>query len=310
MKKENSLLLKGIAIIAVILSHYGQYYLGVTPINQLGAIGCAIFFFCSGYGLSFKIHEPPMYFIRKIISIYSTFMLANMVFIVLNCLNGVDFTVFSFILSLIGYSHIFICDWFIFVLIYFLIALLICSIFKKINPIVLCVIIGVLYTGHSMHFNNLSWLCFPVGLFFNSFQYKDSRYLGICCLLLFVTAYSIQAINNGLCDTVFRKVLFIFEIISLSSICFCFSSIILDISKGNGGGYLGKLIRSGIKPLVLLGDNSLFLYLMQGAVFYIFTNSATLSPLIAFVLLFPTCLILAFILKLINKRIKIIFKFM
>ena len=51
--KENTLALKGLCILIIVAHHYAQNF-GFLPdfLRGFGAIGCAVFFFISGYGLT------------------------------------------------------------------------------------------------------------------------------------------------------------------------------------------------------------------------------------------------------------------
>lgn len=240
MNKETSLFLKGIAMLAVILSHYGQYFLEGSFLNQLGAIGCAIFFFVSGYGLSFKINENASYYLKKIISLYCTFLVANTFFIIFELINGIDYSFIKLILSMIGYNHVFVCDWFLFVLIYFYTALMFCKILKINNYSLICLFVGISYTLHTMHFNSLSWILFPIGFIYSRFRYKEHKLLAYMSLLFFFYAFVLQSFNNGLCDNIWRKLIFISEMCSISILCYSFGkksfSYYTSLAASSGGG--------------------------------------------------------------------------
>ncbi len=73
-------ILKGIAIIAVLICHIGGYS-GKTWFTPLGGIGVALFLFCSGYGLycSYKNSGLKNYWGKKICGVYSTYFLIEII---------------------------------------------------------------------------------------------------------------------------------------------------------------------------------------------------------------------------------------
>lgn len=292
-------------MISVIFSHYGQYFLGDSPLNQLGAIGCAIFFFVSGYGLSCKTNENGSYYMKKIISLYSTFILANSFFVIIELINGIEYSCVKLILSIIGYNHVFVCDWFIFVLIYFYLTLMLCKIMKVKNYSIICLFVGIAYTLHTMHFNCLSWILFPVGLIYSRFKYKENRLFAYVSLAFFLLAFVQQSLNNGLCDNTWRKITFILEMCSISTLCYYFGKETVFLTPkevNNWGGDLSSLAKVIYGYTTKIGKNSLYFFLMQGLYFMIFTKLIILPALLNIFLLFPICLLLAIVFKKVDIR--------
>lgn len=78
--KEHFQYLKGIAILAVIIGHIGNYS-GKTWFTPLGGIGVAIFLFCSGYGLmtSYRNKGLSLFWKNKLIAIYLPFALVEII---------------------------------------------------------------------------------------------------------------------------------------------------------------------------------------------------------------------------------------
>lgn len=56
ISKEDTQLLKGLAILMVIVEHLGQV-LHIAALNPLGPIGVCLFLFISGYGLSYSYEK-------------------------------------------------------------------------------------------------------------------------------------------------------------------------------------------------------------------------------------------------------------
>ena len=80
LSRQHFDILKGIAIMAVLICHIGGYS-GITWFTPLGGIGVAIFLFCSGYGLSCSYEKTGLknYWKKKVIGVYSTYFLIEVV---------------------------------------------------------------------------------------------------------------------------------------------------------------------------------------------------------------------------------------
>lgn len=78
--KQHFQYLKGIAILAVVFSHVGNYS-GKTWFTPFGGIGVAIFLFCSGYGLmiSYRNKGLSTFWKNKFISVYLPFAFVEIV---------------------------------------------------------------------------------------------------------------------------------------------------------------------------------------------------------------------------------------
>ena len=70
MSKDHTSMIKGIAILMVILNHMGGKF-GIRYLTPLGGIGVAMFLICSGYGLviSYKKNGIKNYWSKKIIGV-------------------------------------------------------------------------------------------------------------------------------------------------------------------------------------------------------------------------------------------------
>jgi hypothetical protein len=84
MDKNHTDILKGIAIILVLISHLGGVY-GTRYLTPLGGIGVAIFLITSGYGLSksFQIKGLIGYWKNKFIKVFLTYYLVRLGYIFL-----------------------------------------------------------------------------------------------------------------------------------------------------------------------------------------------------------------------------------
>jgi len=75
MDKEQTKMLKGIAILMVVIGHIGGFS-GLIPSIPLGACGVYIFLFLSGYGLMRSVTEKGLqrYWIKRIKNVYFPYL--------------------------------------------------------------------------------------------------------------------------------------------------------------------------------------------------------------------------------------------
>lgn len=80
LSKEHFKYIKGIAILAVIVAHVGNFS-GRTWFTPLGGIGVALFLFCSGYGLLTSYYQKGLkgFWRNKLISIYLPFAFVEII---------------------------------------------------------------------------------------------------------------------------------------------------------------------------------------------------------------------------------------
>lgn len=80
MSKEHFQYLKGLAILAVMIGHIGNFS-GKTWFTPLGGIGVAIFLFCSGFGLtkSYQKNGLKHFWRNKLISVYCPFVIVELI---------------------------------------------------------------------------------------------------------------------------------------------------------------------------------------------------------------------------------------
>lgn len=78
--------MKGLAILMIMIHHFEQSSLVVDCLSvfrAFGPVGCGIFFFVSGYGLTVSCSpKNQAYWIRRILKIWIPFILANIVYLV------------------------------------------------------------------------------------------------------------------------------------------------------------------------------------------------------------------------------------
>lgn len=80
MSKEHFQYLKGLAILAVMVGHIGNFS-GKTWFTPLGGIGVALFLFCSGFGLtkSYQKNGLKHFWRNKLISVYFPFVAVELI---------------------------------------------------------------------------------------------------------------------------------------------------------------------------------------------------------------------------------------
>lgn len=125
--KMDSINIKGIAALCIMLSHYAlwiesYFHIKLPPIfllvKQLGGIGVLIFFFLSGYGIYMSSNEKTnlMWLIKRVGKVYFPYLFMKLIIVFINyCLIGRD----KFILKNIckEITGIDFSDWFIWVII-------------------------------------------------------------------------------------------------------------------------------------------------------------------------------------------------
>lgn len=81
--KEDTLIIKGIAIVLVIIAHLGQV-LHISMLNPLGSTGVCLFLFISGYGLgrSFERNGRNQYLTKRAIKVLIPYISSVCLFLV------------------------------------------------------------------------------------------------------------------------------------------------------------------------------------------------------------------------------------
>lgn len=90
ISKQDTQMLKGVAILMVITQHLGQT-LHISLLNPLGSIGVCLFLFVSGYGLScsYDNNGRNNYFFKRILKVYTPYLVSVILFCVwLYCIGN------------------------------------------------------------------------------------------------------------------------------------------------------------------------------------------------------------------------------
>ena len=93
ISKEDTQILKGLAISMVIVEHLGQV-LHIAALNPLGPIGVCLFLFISGYGLScsYKKNGRNKYFSKRILKVYIPYLASIAIFSIWSYFTGKTLT--------------------------------------------------------------------------------------------------------------------------------------------------------------------------------------------------------------------------
>lgn len=94
ISKEDTQILKGLAISMVMVEHLGQV-LHIAALNPLGPIGVCLFLFVSGYGLScsYKKNGRNKYFSKRILKVYIPYLVSIAIFSIWSYFIGKTLTV-------------------------------------------------------------------------------------------------------------------------------------------------------------------------------------------------------------------------
>lgn len=128
LTKADSVAVKGMAALCVMLAHYASWMEGYFHrklsivfliFKQLGGIGVLLFFFLSGYGIYFSSIKKDMNFkwlVRKVCNVYIPYFFMKLVLEIINyfVVPKGSFSLLIFFKTIIGLDF---GDWFIFVII-------------------------------------------------------------------------------------------------------------------------------------------------------------------------------------------------
>lgn len=274
--KNRSDIIKGFAIILVILHHYFYEATEILPIwmfNGAGAMACSLFFFLSAYGLSAsgKINADSNYWTQRIKKLIYPMIVANTLLVLYCCIfRNYEITVYT-LTDIIGITSLNHPIWFMQVLVLMYIALW-ASHKIKCNQVICCFCIGMVYTLITHRIGCLSWIAFPIGLlvFNREINYHLYKILG----LLWLPSYAFYVYNDCKLNTLFLILNFIFSIISVISIIGVCCSDKKNTQRRN------KLrVTTAIK---WLGVNSIYPYLLHATVIYIVSDRLGLNSWFSF----------------------------
>ena len=251
---EETISLKGISIIIIIIGHYCRYtnQSGLfTLFGKVGYLGAAVFFFLSGYGIvkSFNKNAFRNYFRDKMHKVYFPFIIVNIVtIIVYMLLMQKKYTVIQILNYIVGFKLIDSILWYVCVIIVFYILFYI--LFKYLNKslaqmmllafsIVYC-LICIINKVDSQWYTTSLCLFLGVAVSFN--EERVLKYINtykIVLLLnvgLFITSVALNFIfdNNQLIKNIscyFSSIFFILILISILKTVYLSNKISLLIGN-------------------------------------------------------------------------------
>lgn len=270
LNKENTDMIKGLFVLLIFFSHFGQnidlksdinYFLGILRENQRQLI-VAPFFFYMGYGLSEKGKDNELYLkkiIIKIINLFLQFDLAVLLYVVANFILGNKITIEKILLSLIGIKAVENSNWFFVTticlyIIYYLTYKLIKSENFKIIIITLAsvtlIYLMILLKKPEYWYNTI--MAYPFGFVISRTKktldgmpfYKNEYYFFILLILFIMFYYSYT-----------RKGIICYE---LNVVAFCAIIMILSMRIQIGNSFLS-----------LLKEHSFSIYILQKLPMYV-----------------------------------------
>ena len=222
--REESSVLKAVAILFVVTEHIGQAF-GIGIVNPLGPIGVFLFLFLSGYGLSCSYEKSgrKKYFIKKTIKIYAPYFIAVMLFLVWSlCVSGqftdlITIGKFLLLISLPQGSY-----WYLILLFYWYIMFYLLSFIynkgKILIPLLFASSLFIIFIMRCEHGYIWQFFSFPFGVL--SVRYskriaaissKCNMTIVVVTLLIFAAAFAVlkkmpfvEKYELGIADTAFQ----------------------------------------------------------------------------------------------------------
>lgn len=231
MSRDMTAQTKGIFVILVLLGHAVTYiqtngavdelYLQLK--NHLGQMVVVMFFFYSGYGMMKSILNKKYDYVRGIparrfLPVFVNFVIAVLLFVLVNLMLGKTFPVSTILWSLIGWSSVGNSNWYMFVVFVAYILMFLSFLplrwFKKSPAVYLCTalftVLIVVFVFWEIRTGLPSWwydtvFLMPVGCWFALLQKpietvmmkNDYMYALACSLLLLVYAVSFERRYSG-----------------------------------------------------------------------------------------------------------------
>lgn len=260
MSKEQTTIINGLFVLIVFFSHCMSYIDNLDKIDlplqfiiyNIGQLMVTTFLFYSGYGIYESIKKNKDYkktfFKKRFIPTFTNFIIAIILFIILNIILGNKISINKTLLSFIGWESIGNSNWYMFAIFCEYIFLMISFklIKKESNQIHLISVLSLLYIIVLSFFKPQHWydtiLCFPIGMYFSYYKSKieniilNNKYYWrnlMISIILFIPLFFLQRYyNNAITYNIF-SISFIL-IIVLVSIKINFNSKIFH--------YIGKRV--------------------------------------------------------------------
>jgi len=257
--KEQSNMLKGFAVILLLLHHYsgmGFAYDEFSVCKSLGPVLCSIFFFSSGYGLTIgKQSRSTVYWKKRFLTLLLPFWIANAIYLCYALIvKGENIPIWQGLSDLFGFTLINGHCWFLQALLLLYVCYFISVRYNHKYMIIKTLIGGVIFTLLNGKVFTLSWLAFPMGIYVAQRKLNVPIIaLAIWLLSLLFTFYYYH-VNHGYINTSFRLVNFLLMIMSVPALMVSLAKVKI--------------------PIGVLGQKSMSYYLVHGLVLKIIADSS------------------------------------
>ena len=312
LSKDRTTMINGFFVALILFSHFNSYVtftdkLDITYlkiITKIGQLMVTTFFFYSGYGIFESIKNKKDYmnnfFKRRILKLFISFMIAIILFIIMNLILKYHYSIKTILLSFIGYESIGNSNWFIFAtFVMYFITLLSYKLFDKdhgsfllstlLGTLMYIIIINKLKNNHTF-FNTI--LCYNFGMYLS--YYKDKILLFLENKWHYLLSLLVTLIIMLICE-LHGYTYMVYEICSISFVYLIFL-VTLKIKIGN-------------KILLYLGTNTFTIYILQRIPYIIYKHLglAKYNIYLYFIVSVLTVLVLSFIFdKLLKKVYKVL----
>ena len=197
LSKRTTTIINGIFVITIFFSHFKTYLMNTNVydecliefLNIIGQLMVTSFLFYSGYGIYESIKNKKNYmqsfFQKRFLPTFVNFVLAVLIFLVIDLIIGNTYSIDKVLLSLIGYESIGNSNWYmlaIFIL-YFLTIFCFNRYFniKNIYRIILLFFLTCIYIYLITRFKDAYYadtiICYPVGMLYSYYKKRIENFI-------------------------------------------------------------------------------------------------------------------------------------
>ena len=214
LNKDTTTIINGMFVITIFFSHFISYidnfnrydYILINILEIIGQLMVTSFLFYSGYGIYESIKNKKNYiksfFKKRFIPTYINFVIAVLMFVIINLILGNYYSIKTILLSFTGYMSIGNSNWYMLAIFSLYIFVLICFNerikIKSIYRIIILTILTVIYIYVISRFKDNYYidtiLCFPMGMFYSYYKekinllMKKNYYLWYSIVFIFLLA--------------------------------------------------------------------------------------------------------------------------
>ena len=309
LNKKNTTIVNGLFIIIVFFSHFRQYITVNTStdiyfykvIDWIGQLMVTTFFFFSGYGIYESIKNKKDYiknfFKKRFVPTYTNWLIALLLFLILNIILKKELTLSKIILSIVGWDSMGNSNWFMFdTFIIYIFIIISFKIYKNRKSQIIgvtlmtSILVGILYFYKDPYWYN-TVLCFPLGMWYSyhkdridSYVFNNKRYYILLLSTAFVSIFLIYIYMN------IRSSSFIYIVAAFTFVLFI--------------TFLMMKLNFNSKIFTWIGTNLFWVYILQRLP--MIALQSRISNMYIYIIL---CMIITFILieiiTSIKKRIKL-----